>query len=515
MRRSQFKTFHSIITPAKIILFVAWASLCLATLLTNAVKFDMPFGYAGMYVSMATELAGENFILPQTASFYGPGGIPFAYPPLGFYLMAFFIKLGISAIFYARFAPPILSALALLAFFGLSRKLLSSTPAAMLATLLTASSSYLFESHVWSAGIVRGLAFGLFLLAFWAFLSIRPGPNAYKQAILVGVLSGLAALTHLAYIFFLVLWVGLWILLHLKEKIWRDVPAMLAGGLIIILPWLLILANRYGLDVFLHALNAHSTLSIVDTFGNPLQIIQLVQIGISKLFQTPLLAILAIAGLGYQLYQKRYELPILFGVTTFFNIESRRFIIILGILLAAQLLVSIAQSARQKKWRIGLWIIILSLTGLIYNDGLGQIQKSTPSITPFLIEVSEYLSSETPEKSTYLFIADYNEAEWFPYLAQRTPIIAPWGGEWLGNLEEQSILFYKTFECAYAADLPCLNDVILRSGNTPTYFIIMKKKYRPLLNLLEHTDGWKRIYNNREYQVWQGTITSKTTTDSP
>jgi hypothetical protein len=194
----------------------------------------------------------------------------------------------------------------------------------------------------------------------------------------------------------------------------------------------------------------------------------------------------------------------LFCVSVFFNIESRRFVIVLGIFLAVHFLLALFNAtARQNKLRFGIVPVIFILSGAIYISGLQQIQQTIPSMTASLLEVSAYISAQTPATSQYLFIADYNEAEWFPYLAQRTPIIAPWGGEWLGNLEEQTRLFYQAFACGQAADMACLNNVITRSGRTPDYIIIMKKKYRPLMNTLEHTNGWSRLYNNREYQIWQ------------
>jgi len=488
----------------KIILLVACAGLCILAIFTNAIRFDMPIGYAGMYTSMSDELARANFILPQTASFYGPGGIPFAYPPLGFYLMALFVKMGVSPFFYLRYAPPGIGLAGLLVFFGLSRRIFSSTSTAILATLFASASPYLFESHIWAAGIVRGLAFVLFTLSFWMFINLKPGQNLNKKGILVGILAGFVALTHLAYVFFLFLWPGIWIVFHPKEKIWQAIPAILAGFLVTILPWFAILAIRYGLNIFSYVMNSHGTLLWTEVLGSPAQILSLLQVSISKLFETPLLAILAITGIGYQIYQKRYDLLALFCITALFNIESRRFINILGIMLAAHFLFSLYHAASQNKMaRLGMSVVILLAAVVIYSSGIIQIQKTSPSITTSLIEVSKYISSETPAQSQYLFIADFNEAEWFPYLAQRTPIIAPWGGEWLGNLEEQTTLFYDSFACARAADLPCLEDAITRSGRSPDYFIMMKKKYRPLIALLEDTNGWEKLYNNREYQVWQ------------
>jgi len=43
---------------------------------------------AGLFLQIATEIARHNYHLPATIPYYTASGIPFAYPPLGFYLVA-------------------------------------------------------------------------------------------------------------------------------------------------------------------------------------------------------------------------------------------------------------------------------------------------------------------------------------------------------------------------------------------------------------------------------------------
>lgn len=78
--------------------FALCAALCLIPTFLNAWRFDLPVGYGGMFASFGEQLSEANFILPET----GQGGIPYVYPPLGFYAHAIFLKLGISTWFYLR-----------------------------------------------------------------------------------------------------------------------------------------------------------------------------------------------------------------------------------------------------------------------------------------------------------------------------------------------------------------------------------------------------------------------------
>lgn len=63
---------------------------------------SLPLGCAGMFTQMAEQIAGANFVLPAEIPYYGPGGIPFVYPPLGHYLFALYLKTGLSPWAYLR-----------------------------------------------------------------------------------------------------------------------------------------------------------------------------------------------------------------------------------------------------------------------------------------------------------------------------------------------------------------------------------------------------------------------------
>jgi hypothetical protein len=52
-----------------------------------------PMGYAGLYNEISDAILENSFFLPMRIPYYGPNGIPFAYPPLAFYLEALITKL--------------------------------------------------------------------------------------------------------------------------------------------------------------------------------------------------------------------------------------------------------------------------------------------------------------------------------------------------------------------------------------------------------------------------------------
>src|SRR5574342_498187 len=73
-----------------------------------------PFRLGGLFVAFAGEIAAHNFQLPVNIPYYSLGGIPYAYPPLGFYVEAILLQIFPGQIFaVANLLPPLVSILAL------------------------------------------------------------------------------------------------------------------------------------------------------------------------------------------------------------------------------------------------------------------------------------------------------------------------------------------------------------------------------------------------------------------
>ncbi len=68
----------------KIACLAGCIALSVVPIFFNAYRLELPIGYGGMFASFGEQLAEANFILPET----GQGGIPYVYPPLGFYAHA-------------------------------------------------------------------------------------------------------------------------------------------------------------------------------------------------------------------------------------------------------------------------------------------------------------------------------------------------------------------------------------------------------------------------------------------
>ncbi|RPH58889.1 MAG: hypothetical protein EHM81_09165, partial [Chloroflexi bacterium] len=125
--------------------------------LANVLPSDFPINDGGLFYSMTRDLQVNGYRLPAFTS-YNAAGIPFAYPPLPFYLAGFLSQLfkwDLLDIF--RILPAIISMAALPGLYWLAKDLLKSEPQAALACLVFALTPGAFSWLIMGGGLTRGL----------------------------------------------------------------------------------------------------------------------------------------------------------------------------------------------------------------------------------------------------------------------------------------------------------------------------------------------------------------------
>src|SRR5262245_2120005 len=138
-----------------------------------------PFRLGGLFVAFADEIAAHNFQLPVNIPYYSAGGIPYAYPPLGFYVEAILLKIFPGQVFaVANLLPPLVSILVLgwaARFFhqwagGWNLKSLS----ALLAYALLPNSFY---NQIEAAGLAEAFGSLALVIYFQRSLAYRRNPS--------------------------------------------------------------------------------------------------------------------------------------------------------------------------------------------------------------------------------------------------------------------------------------------------------------------------------------------------
>jgi len=475
----------------------------------NAFRHDFPMGYAGLFTQMAQQIADANFALPNESPFYGPGGIPFAYPPFGLYLLAVFIKLTGKYYIFLRFLPPIFSLLAVGLTFLLAQKFFKQPFLSLIVAILAATSMDLYIAHTWSSGVVRAPAFFFTILVLY-FYSPNPDERSLRNVLLSGLFFGLAALSHLAYALFCFFWI---VTASLSFRDWKKIilDPFLAGltALVVASIWIIPVASRYGWKVFFGAFNSHGGSELMMESFNLASLIRLFQINLTPVLSNPLLAMLVLVGGIYLLLHKKYRFVLFFLLIVLIFPENARFVYWLGCFFAAYGLwffsiqlygrVSKRVQVSQPVWKS---IILVPVLGILWWNGFASIARVTPFLTTSALELQESSSEIFLRDGTYLALLIQDEAEWLPFLLQREPLVSQWGSEWLGEYDEQTRFMSMFQGCRKEKDWACVNSVLADMDTRPAYVITYRIDKK--MNEQISAEGfWQEVFSNERYTIWQ------------
>ncbi len=475
-------------------------------LFASAVKQEYPLGFAGMWTLMAEQIAGANFQLPLGVPYYGPGGVPFAYPPLGLYLMAVFLKLGGSAWSYLRYVPPVFSLLALVPLFLLARRVSKSNLGGTVAAFLAAGSYSLYYQQTESGGIVRGLAFGLGLLALY-FFDRMVDSFRWRDAVLSGLFFGLTVLSHLGYAYYFALWIGAWVLTHPKRQTWIMASVVGAESVMVTLPWIVLMLERYGVSIFSSALLSHNNVRNLSLIQYPVNLYHEMLKNLQTVIEKPWFLVLVVAGLICLVVKRKFTLPLLFLLVLIILPEGNRFILTVSFIVVGffiSFLYRIITTGRYITNRplvnLVSSIVLVGMFVPVYLQSFDQLSRQFPQVNQEMLEMASFMRNNTPSQAIYLDEGKSDaETEWLPYLTQREPILGYWGSEWTGTYNTQVIESGKLGECGQS--LSCIEDWLVSIGKQPGYIIMDETLYQ-LSASLEQSPEWKCVFSNQRYIIW-------------
>ena len=476
----------------------------LPLLFRNAVIHVFPMGYAGLFTQMAAQIADANFALPVSSPFYGPGGIPFAYPPLGLYLLALFIKFTGSTYFFLRWLPPLLSLLSAALTFFLSKKFFNLPFAAMITMILTAASFDLHTAHVWSAGIVRAPAF-VFAILFIYFYSPGAAGRSLKSSTIAGVFLGLAFLSHLAYGLFCLFWLAT---ASASLPDWKpSIRAAFVTGVIAVLVssvWIIPVVSTHGWVVFSGALNSHGGSQFLSGSFRWSGLLRLLYFNLAPILASPALAFLVLVGLIQLLLRRQFRFVFFFVLITLFFPENARFVSWLGCFIAGYGLwfVSIQLSEWMGRFvRIPHYVWIFLALCVLWWNGFAALVRFSPLLTESALDLQERRAEVFLGDGTYLALLAQDEAEWLPFLLEREPLVSQWGSEWLGTYDEQTRLMSLFQSCRKEKDWDCVKAVFADMDDAP-HFVITYRAEKKLNGQISADPDWVEVHANGRYTVW-------------
>ena len=481
-------------------------AVCAPLYFANALKYSVPMGYAGLFAQMAKQIAEENFHLPMESPFYGPGGIPFAYPPAGLYMLAIFIKLTGKYFVFLRLLPPFLGLVSFIPLYYLALELTKSKVAAVAAIVIAATSPDLYVAHAWAAGIVRAPAFIFALTSIYFHLRQINNPSG-PGLVLAGVFFGLTCMSHLMYALFCFLWIWWWSIFgqNIYQKI-RGALTVSAIGALIASIWLVPVLIRYGADVFFRAFDSHGGDALFSFWSDPSVLLRLFLGNFTPISSYPILLILVLIGTTSMLARKNFAFLLLYLAVVLAFPESSRFVFLMGSIAAGLGISALAHGVTgilpvllRPVLAVGLLIPIF---GAIWWEGYAALSKQTPRLYTTTLDLAERIQAMMPADQTYLALVKQDEAEWMPFLFQREPAVAQWGSEWLGNYNEQVHFMALFHECEKDQDWACVQDALTISSIQPDYLVSYVTDMELNDNIM--LDGrWGQIYENDRYLFWK------------
>lgn len=376
---------------------------------------DFPLRDGGLFVTMAHDIRNAGFGLPEFSTF-NTGNVPFAYPPLGLYILSLIPG---DPIVTERWLPLVWSMLAIPASYLLAREITDSRRAGIAALIFAAMPvTWVIEG----AGVTRALALVLLLLALWRVAVLVRSPGAWN-AVLAGALAGMAMLAHPAVGPSGLVSAAL-ILAFAPSR--RGLAFTCMAGIIaavVLAPWLAMVIIRYGPGAILAGASAHHT---EETLG------RFLIVGPSWIGTLDFVLPLALLGLAMAAHRRQWRLPAWLVLLLIVPGGEGREAAIVWAMLAAAGTVTVAEAVRSAgalKLTAGIgfaWLFVASLLA-----GYHQFYAIPRDIREAIVSAG----SQTPAGARFAVFTDDPGLEamlldWFPTLSGRISVGTYQGLEW-------------------------------------------------------------------------------------
>jgi hypothetical protein len=475
-----------------------------------------PLNDGGLFYTMTSDLQAAHYTLPVVSS-YNNLGIPYAYPPLPFYLAAFLLNItGLSLLEIVRWLPVVFSVLTLPAFFLLAQALLEDSLKAALATLIFALLPRAYEWVIMGGGVTRSPA-GLFLIlmAWGAYRLFREG--GWKYILVTTLSAALIILTHPERALHAAATAAiLWLYFGRSRKGVKQAAIVAGGVLALTAPWWITALAHYGWAPFALAFQSGGQRWL---FWSPLLLLNFTDESIA------LVALLAVVGFAACLLRKKTFLPAWLVLAFFIDPRSAPHVVAIQTALLAALGLSevlfpaLARlgkppsgaedekeflATRRGQWTLGYLLLMLLVNALLNLQTLGQLVLSSEDRSALA-----WVAASTPPDSRFLAVTWQGNAmlspllEWFPALGERTNISTVQGREWLPgkqNFTARLDAYPDLYACLFQ-DAACLEQWAAARDDSFDYVYLelasasgQTARESALSESLLHSDQFRLVY---------------------
>ena len=451
--------------------------------LMPAFTAGFPLNDGGMFYSMIRDLRQNGYALPFSTT-YNNLNIPFAYPPLAFYLAGWLADLfHTSDLIILLRLPAVINVLTLPAFALLANSVIKSPKKAAVATLFYTLTPLSMDWFLMGGGLTRGLGQLFLILTSWCAFELF---SSQSRRFLVGCIlfGALVVLVHPeSALLTLTSAVIIWAFSSRSLKTIRDAFLVGLGVAILCAPWLVYVLQLHGIEPFLKAFQTNGSSNLMWT--------ALFSFDFTQEAGLALMAMLGLTGLFLKLGQKEYLLPAWVAFPFFIDPRSsaRAAIIPLAILAAISLLDVILPASQgnstekspARSFSANLFLGFI-LVYMLFNAFLLDLRIISNRLGSDDQKAMAWISANTPKNSQFIILTGETNTmrdpvqEWFPALTARNSQTTLQGLEWTwGAKFVDSLGSYQNLQACIYQNLTCIKTQAAQMHLTFDHLYINKK----------------------------------------
>jgi len=450
---------------------VMWAGVA------HARSFSSPRGIAGLYIWSAQHVAATA-LPPADLSGFVPSELAFAYPPLGFYILAGPLVAGVDPLTLAAGLPWLWVLLAGVGAYGVGRELFDNPATAACGSALTVALLAVRPRYVYAQGTVETIAAALFLLSLYAgfrTFSVSDTPGRWPLAF--GALTGATILTHPHWA--LMMTVAAPVPWLVRDRSWAGfrIGCRAAGvTLLFVAPWFIWLqiTQPYGIGQLL----------VAETYLSPgLPTPANLTGPLLPLFKDPPLVWLPMLGVAASIYERNGLVPIIAATSPIWTGKHHLSLVLSGLLIAGGLAAAthwvINMGARYRLHTPSPVAVATVMLAIIVVVGAAVATPRTrpPTMTDDYRTAIEWADAHAAPDESIVVPGKGNE--WVPVFVDRPMPRSRWGAEWSADTEGGSGSYERLATCY---NTTCLRDAAGDLG--ATYIVTGESRLSSRTNVL-------------------------------
>ena len=498
------------------IFFVALLTILgLSVRMSAALSATFPLNDGGLFYQMIIDLQNNNFALPAVTT-YNFAEIPFAYPPLAFYLYSLLSSSGIPLLKLMQFLPAIITAFTIPVFYFFTKDILGNKQQALFGTMAFALLPRAFDWLIMGGGVTRSLGFLFAILAIHQAYLLFTNPT-HCNLILATLFSGLVVSTHpeaAVHTVIAAVFIYVW-----KDRTIKGVfraGTVALGTLILSAPWWITILIRHGAA----PLQAAQIAAQENSANFILRFFALLKFEFTDEPYMQLLAVTGLIGLFILLAQRKPALPIWFfliaiieprGGTLYMTLPLAMFI---GVSLDQAILPILKpQDENFRAWAWNVFIGFFLLYGMINASVAASNINRQLTLTSRDLQAFAWVKANTPPESRFILITqgrplNDSASEWFPVIAERHSLATIFGYEWVNDgLFGARVEQYQELQTCMMQDIACLKQWALTFDQEFSYIYLQKPRgntsaQTPLHISLASSTDFESIYASENVVIF-------------